>query len=485
VDVGEAATANDFGVKWQDFELGIHELAVLGLLGAGSAPGEIHAGFEQLRLVEPAIHVARTPEGLVLPLAGAAARAGASPAPPDPPRASVAPSAPALRVDVDQLQIERGRVEILDRTPEPFYRSKVDRLDLRARGVHWPGPRADRVQLALKGFGGAALDANGSAGSSNSTLALKLSGLSLPQFNAYVTRSGYSIGAGSLALDTNAKLAGNAVDSTTKVLVSQLDIGGARGESLFLETFGIPLSIALGLLKDLRGNIALSVPFAGDRGAAKLGLGSIVTQALRKALIGALASPLKLFGAVTANGKVEKLEPEPVTFVPGTARLAAEGASRIEQLAGLLSASPGISLTLNGEISEQDLRVFRERALLAELRATSGLRALASLREIGTRRAVRSHLEAKLGGREPAELDPGSAAWLEAHAAEQAVDRAALEALAQQRAEVVQRALVADSGIAPERLALGPAVAEPPAPQAGVAISLGARPGASASPPGP
>src|SRR5205085_2044973 len=123
----------------------------------------------------------------------------------------------------------------------------------------------------------------------------------------------------------------------------------------------------------------------------------------------------------------------------GGAELAPEGSARIEQLAGLLAASPGIALTLTGVISESDLRVLRERALLAELRAGSGIRALRALGEIGTRRAVRAHLEAALAGQPAPELDPAQTSWLEQHTAEQKLDPAALAALAAARAEAAQR----------------------------------------------
>ena len=172
---------------------------------------------------------------------------------------------------------------------------------------------------------------------------------------------------------------------------------------------------------------------------------------------------------------MQSLAPEPIAFAPGRAEIAEQGSARVEQLAGLLSASPGIALTLRGATAPEDVRWLQEQALLEELRATSGLRALGKLGEIGTRAAVRNHLEARFAGRD-APLEEAPRAWLEAQVVLKTVDPARLAALADARAAAAQQALVSEYGIGPARLTLGPPVSEPPAAAAGVEIALGALP---------
>jgi hypothetical protein len=133
---------------------------------------------------------------------------------------------------------------------------------------------------------------------------------------------------------------------------------------------------------------------------------------------------------------------EPVAFEPGSSELGTAGRGRVDELAALLAASPGLGLRLRGATSDDDVRVQKEQALLAELQETSGLRALGQLGEIGTRRAVRR--------------------WLGSALAAQSVDAEQLGALADARAATVQRALVAGHGIAAlERLVLEPASLAP------------------------
>jgi hypothetical protein len=494
LDVGEPLTDKDFGATWKDLEVEIRELSVPALIGgSGSdAPQAMVVNLEHVRLREPAFKVTRVREGILLPALGEApppaeakqrAAAQTAQTAPAAPEAAPAGTAPAgaeqeIRVEIGEARVEGGRAQIVDRTVQPFYRTRIDDLDLKARGVRWPGPVVKDLVLAMRGMQGAKLDVKGSLAPGNSNVDLKLVQLPLAPFNAYVTPRGYSLAGGTLSFDTQGKFQRGAYDTSSKVLISQLDVAGSQGEALFQENFGIPLSVALGLLKDLNGDIHLAVPVAGDPGGARVGVAALIRQALSKALVGALASPLKLFGAVTEGGRVQSLAPEPIAFAAGSTQISEEGKARLEQLAGLLSASPGVALTLRGATSPEDERWLKEQALLEELRATSGLRSLRKLGEIGTRAAVRDHLEARFAGRE-SPLEPEAQTWLEAQVALKSADPNELAALADARAAAARQALASEYGIDPARLSIGPPESAAPTAVPGVLIALGATPRAS------
>jgi hypothetical protein len=493
LDVREEKTAKDFAVAWKDLDVTIHALTLPGLLGTVDAnvPRAIGVDLELVRLLQPAFVITRTEQGVVLPSFGGD-DAGAKKAQPAGAELAATGSAPAkpasapvqVLVSITKAQMEGASAVITDRAVKPFYKTRIDRLDVRSRGIRWPGPIVEQITMSMQGLQGATLDVRGRIAPGDSKVTAKLVKLPLAQFNPYVTPTGYGVAGGELSLESTARLKKEDYDSTTDVVVAGLDVGGSEGESLFQQNFGIPLSVALGLLKDLEGRITLAVPVAGGRSGVNVGLGSLAGQAVRKALMGALASPLKLLGAVTTGDKVA-FAPQPILFVPGGTALAPEGSERLEQIASLLTASPGIALTLTGGASESDLRILRERALLAELEATSGVRALGQLGEIGTRRAVRGHLQAKLAEKEPPALDPDQQAWLESHVAAEKLDPTALATLAATRAAAAQSLLVRDHGIDAARLAIGPPATEPPAAQPGVAIGLGAPRSAPAPGAGP
>jgi Domain of Unknown Function (DUF748) len=472
LEVGKAGD-KDFSLAWKDLALQLREATVVPALGGDPAkPRAVAVTLDRVQLVEPAISLARTAQGLALPAIGGgaepdAAKSAAAPAEPAP--------APVVKARLDKLRVERGRVRFSDRSVTPFYDGRVEQLDVIAGNLRWPPPAADPFVVDLKGLHGAVLHVHGGIGSANSRVRAELTSLPLAPFNPYVTPSGFSLANGSLELAAKALFRNDAYDGSTDLKLVELEVGGAEGEALFEQNFGIPLSMALGLLKDQSGAITLSVPIAGDRQGARVGLASLAGQALRKALVGALASPLKLLGVTTRNGKVQSLRPEPVEFLAGSSEPTKAGDERIEQLGVLLSASPGISLGLHGGTSAVDERALRERALLAELERTSGFRALGNLGEIGTRRAVRLWLEARAKGETPEPLDAERSAWLETNVAAQAIENGALDALAAKRAAVLADRLVAGHGVDASRVVVGaPATAGSMA-VPGVSLDVGAR----------
>jgi hypothetical protein len=144
--------------------------------------------------------------------------------------------------------------------------------------------------------------------------------LPLPQFNPYVMQAaGYSISDGRLTVSTKVRFTPDGYDSKTNLQLDKLGVAGAEGDSLFLQKVGIPLQLALSLLRDPYGKIALGVPVKGGKGGTQVDVGSIVAQALVQAILGAVTSPLKLLGAAGGllGGGGGAIAPEPIPCGPG------------------------------------------------------------------------------------------------------------------------------------------------------------------------
>src|SRR5262249_10814175 len=146
---------------------------------------------------------------------------------------------------------------------------------------------------------------------------VRTSGKKIPltQFNAYVTSTGYSIAGGAASFDSTVRWAKEGYTSKSHIALDQLGVGGAEGDSLFSQHFGIPLSLALALMRDTSGRIALDVPVVGDSRGTHVAIGTLVAQALERAILGAITSPLKLLGAIAGlGGKIEGVAPEPIGY---------------------------------------------------------------------------------------------------------------------------------------------------------------------------
>src|SRR5205814_2245150 len=153
----------------------------------------------------------------------------------------------------------------------------------------------------------------------------------LTQFNPYVTASGYSIARGAASFGSKARWETERYDSETSLRLAGLDLAGAAGDSLFAQHFGVPLTLALGLMRDVHGVIALTIPVSGDRrGGAQVDVVAVNTEALRHAIVNALASPLRLIGAVAGGDDKVDATPEPIACAPGRPEVAAEARTRGE-----------------------------------------------------------------------------------------------------------------------------------------------------------
>ncbi|HVP30247.1 MAG TPA: DUF748 domain-containing protein [Myxococcota bacterium] len=492
-----------FAVRLRDLAIALREATAPGVLAKGpdAKLGPIGVALASLTLTRPEIVVTRTQTGIALPEAlgghpeggpaagGAAPAEGAAPAaqgetkPPaaataeaTPPPAEGAAAKPALdvQVRVDRLAVQKMRVAVTDEAVKPVYHGSLDPIDLTASDVRWPGPFARKVRLVARGLEGARLTVTGDVAPAGSALVAKLEGLELRPFNPYAVSSGYGVGGGTAALDSTIKLGPGSYDTSSKLVLNKLQVTGTEGDSLFAAKFGMPLSLALGLMTDLQGNIVLDLPVAGDRSGTKIGIGTIVGDALERAILNAVTSPLKLIGAVASIGdKPSAIVPEPFVFEPGRDTLAEGEDAKLDQLGKLLAASPVLTIHLRGETSAEDRRWLQEQALLEKLDQESGVvGTLRHITERGERVAVLETLRARAEG-QSAEVPAEYQDWFEAQVKAQPVSDAALKQLASARVTSIRSRLESDYGVATDRLVLDDTGAQDLAARPVVALGLG------------
>jgi hypothetical protein len=362
-----------------------------------------------------------------------------------------------VQVTIGSLQVRDGKIGFNDRTVSPPYAGTINKLTVDASGIRWPEQAVQKFEVKLTTPPQGALDVKGSMVRGKGTVEVVLDEMGLLPFNPYATAySPYSIANGALTLKTKAKVDGAKYGVTNSIRLESFDLGGQAGDSTFQEQFGIPLSLALSLLRDLNGDITLDVPLDIDEKGASVGVATVVAGALRRALVGALASPLKMFGAVVKSGKVQALAPPTLAFRPGRDVLAAGGDKQLEQLGAFLASRPAIGLTLSTAVTAVDARWLKEQGLRAELEEPQGF--LGSIRNLGKgdeRRQISAALEARRKD-EKAPLEGEAAALLEQMLAERPDPTAEeLRALAESRLTRIETALGATSGVAADRITRG------------------------------
>jgi hypothetical protein len=464
-----------FAVSWKRFAVPIDSLELPGVMpGApAGARGPIKMALGAVRLEEPSVQLTRTPEGLVLPppLGGAPSADGAQPTPaaagqpatagakPAPAAAAPAdPAAPAPDVTIASFVLAKGRIGVVDRSVKPHFTGEIKPLDISARGIRSAGPSVEQLTLNAATPAKGKLSISGSAKPTGGAIKVNADALALAPYNPYVTAfSPYSLGrASSVSVKTEVKYAKNKYDTKTALTLHKLTVKGAAGDTVFKQQFGIPLSMALALLRDPSGNIKLDIPVAVDEAGTKIGLGTVVAGALRSALLGAVTSPLKAVGFALGSGDGDALEPPPIPAEVGRAVLTAEGEKQVGQLAQFLGSRPGVGLELDAVVTAADARWLKEQALRMEFESRRGVgSALRDLPERRVRGRVGEALAERAAG-EKGELDDDDREKLDEWLAERPdVGQDGLAKLARERSAAVATLLRERHGIPAERVTIG------------------------------
>lgn len=286
-----------------------------------------------------------------------ATTSGGTPAAPDVP--------PWLRLD--RLTVDGGRLEFYDTTlPAPY---GIDLTDVRAAidAVALPPFRAEHVSLqgAFDELSPATLSGRLDPGAA--TLRFDVDRLLLPPLNPYLAPAlGYQVRSGLARIGSDISFQGTKVTADTDLVLSRFAMRAAGTDEVEAR-IGTPLSVALALMKDTKGDIHLDLPIEGDVGANEYRVGSLLRDALGTALLGTLRAPLGFLRGLFRKDQGEQFDLRPVPFPAGDATLGAEGEARIAEVARLLGRQTALRVVLIPEPSRADLEHARAGAASAPM----------------------------------------------------------------------------------------------------------------------
>ncbi len=435
--------AEEVTLAWKELEIVAGEVFVP-LPEEGRPPGVTRVALERVRLVEPDGRYT-LPANSLQELLGAEAEAAALEAPAEPEAAAA-----AVEFTLDSLEVAGGRARFSDRRVSPAYDTRVRDLAVAASDVRFPELRARRVRVRGLIPDATRFDLKGGLDQRTGEFAFELDRLSLPPFNPYAAGAGYEV-SGEASLASSVKLRGARYEAQNQLVLHQLDVSTQK-QGDFEGQFGVPIDLALALLRDPKGDIALPIPVTYDESGAGIGFGGIVRGALKQALVGALSSPLKLVGAVLPTGGGGKPSLEPLACVAGREALAPESTLRLEPLASLLTQRPALGFRFSGRAGPEDRPLVAEQILVERATAGEDLPELEDAGLLAPGRVARA-LAAR-GRGESTELSPQDQALLARYVAAVEVPPQRLADLARRRAEVVREALLTAHRIDAQRLVL-------------------------------
>jgi hypothetical protein len=268
------------------------------------------------------------------------------------------------------------------------------------------------------------------------------------------TFAGRRIAAGRLGLDLGYRIEKGALAGDNKVELQDFTLG-ERVEAP--GALSLPLDLAVALLTDAQGRIALALPVKGNVNEPEFSYGHVVWQAIVTVLTNIVTAPFRaLFG-----GGGEAIES--IAFDPGRAALLPPEREKLKRLAEALGRRPQLKLVVEGQHGEADLAALRRREVATAVsvrleRAAEGAEPQpVNARDARTQRALEALFAERIGPvPAPAAGASRDGAFYEAlHArlVEAApVPADAVQKLAAARAAAVAEHLVAGLAVPPERV---------------------------------
>jgi hypothetical protein len=367
------------------------------------------------------------------------------------------PAGPGMTLVLPRIALHRGNVRFVDQTVEPPFVGGMKDIEVDLRGLSTlPGTRASLSVKADAGTQGS-IEIEGSASPNDSGLNpsvdLRISGTDLTTFSPYTLRYiSHPVATGKLDLRVRMVVSGRKLEGENKVTMSNFTLGEERESP---DDVGIPIGLALVLLRDSDNGIELDVPVSGNLDDPDFALGKVIWHAVTNVLTKIVTSPFTFLASLVGGGEDIDL----IAMEPGLTRIQADSDGKIDLLIKALKKRPGVRLAIaavTDPVTDGDALTRQRVELALEQQKSGGSEDGGPGVDPAERPLLVDRVARAVGWKSP----EGEALPPEAiQRSQEAFLRKSLAAGPEQlrelgaaRVEAILRAIRADPGVAPERL---------------------------------
>jgi hypothetical protein len=417
------------------------------------------------------------------PVAGTAAPAPAPPLPrkgrkpPTAPAPAAAPAAgPAMPMSIKKIALQASQANFADLSVTPNFATGIQKLEGTVLGLSSKANSRAKIDLhgSVDAFAPVSItgEVNVLSAALYTDLAMSFRNIELSTFNPYSGKfAGYNISKGKLSTELHYKVDGRKLDAQHHIIVEQLEFGD-KTESK--DAVSLPVKLAVALLKDRDGVIDLNLPVSGSLDDPKFKLGPIIWKIFVNILEKAVTAPFALLGSLFGGGPDLQF----VDFQPGAAELDPVGVAKAQSVVKALDSRPQLKIEIPiavvDELDRPSLIEAKYRAQLQEALAATSARkkspaVAATFDQLDPAAQLDVLTRLYVGGFGADPKFPDSVEAIKTkpektaarndflvHELHQhiAVTESDLTALGQQRAMILQQALLTGTQIAPDRVFL-------------------------------
>jgi len=272
------------------------------------------------------------------------------------PTAKASPSAPpkseskteaGLGIQIGAIKVINGSGYFADLSLEPDFATSIQTLNGEIGSLDNRQPKAARVSFKGKvdRYSPVSVEGNLSLFDPlhNLDIVTRFQQLEMTNLTPYSGKfAGYRIRKGRLDLDLHYRIQQRQLKADNKIVVHQLQLGEQVDSP---SSAGIPVRLAIALLKDSSGTITLDVPIQGNLDDPSFSVMPLIGHALGNLLSKAVQAPFKLLSGLIDSGPEDLGH---ILFPPGKTALEAEARLALDKLAIALKERPNLMLEVEG-----------------------------------------------------------------------------------------------------------------------------------------
>jgi outer membrane protein OmpA-like peptidoglycan-associated protein len=279
------------------------------------------------------------------------------------------PAAVRAKISLASMAVSNANLHFIDRSLQPNVNITLEQLNGTLSGLSSDNPQQAELHLQGAFDKTARAEIRGNINPWNSRqpleLTVALNEMDLLPADPYSGKYlGYRLAKGKLSAQLSYQVSDRQLKSENHLTVHQLTLG-QKVESP--DATRLPVRLAIAILKDRNGTIALEVPVNGSLDDPQFNLGKVVYRALETVLTRIVTSPFKALGALF-GGKDEELSFQ--EFEPGSTNLLPATLAKLDLLADGLYERPELQVEIEGSSNPvTDLEALRRAELKKQLLA--------------------------------------------------------------------------------------------------------------------
>ncbi len=260
------------------------------------------------------------------------------------------PTSQPLAIHIGEVVIADGSANFADFSLTPDFATAIQQLNGRIGTLDNRSSKPAKVDIAGKIDRYAPVSVKGSLNPFDPLQSLDIitqfKQVELTTLTPYSGKfAGYRIRKGRLNLDLHYRISKGQLNAQNSVLVEQLQLGERVDSPSAVD---LPIRLAVALLKDSEGKIAIQLPVKGDLNNPQFSVMPIVWKTLRGLVLRAAQAPFKFIAGLVGGSQTDLSS---VPFAAGSAELDTAAQAALGTLAKALQQRPALRLEVEGTSS--------------------------------------------------------------------------------------------------------------------------------------